>query len=181
MYTITLLKCSVNISKTDKVPRDKTVKNNSSMGIYMEMHKSAKVWATPMLQLILKNDKVSRSFKMIRQIIPQFTSKIWEGSQAESGWVSFRLNHYGRIAHWIRGFLDFKHILNACRVNALYWFEDLEDNTFESWVQHGGWWSLIQIKVRYIQSHNHHKVSAMHVLGFFLLCYYSVCRRSASR
>ena len=104
----------------------------------MEIHKSAKVWATPMLQLILKNDKVSRSFKMIRQIIPQFTSKIWEGSQAASGWVSFRLNHYGRIAHWIRGFLDFKHILKACRVNALYWFEDLEDNTFESWVQHGG-------------------------------------------
>ena len=114
------------------------------MGLYMEIHKSAKVWATPMLQLILKSDKVSRSFKMIRQIIPQFTSKIWEGSQAESGWVSFRLNHYGRIAQWIRRFLDFKHILNTCRVDALHRFENLEDNTFESWVQHGGgpWFGL---------------------------------------
>ena len=46
------------------------------MGLYMEIHKSAKVWTTPMVQLILKSDKVSRSFKMIGQIIPQFTSKI---------------------------------------------------------------------------------------------------------
>ena len=59
------------------------------MGLYEEIHKSAKVWATPMLQLILKSDKVSRSFKKIGRNIPQFTSKIWEGSPAESGWVSF--------------------------------------------------------------------------------------------
>ena len=44
----------------------------------MEIHKFAKVWATPILQLILKSDKVSRSFKIIGQIISQFTSKIWE-------------------------------------------------------------------------------------------------------
>ena len=31
------------------------------------------------------------------------------------------------------------------------------------------WWSLVRLKARYIQNHNHHKISAVHVLGFFTL------------
>ena len=46
----------------------------------IEIHQSAKVWTTPMLQLIFKSDKVSHSFKTIAQVVPQFTSKIWQGS-----------------------------------------------------------------------------------------------------
>ena len=35
------------------------------MRLYIDIHQSAKVWATPMLQLILKSDKVSRFLKWL--------------------------------------------------------------------------------------------------------------------
>ena len=87
VYTSTLLKCSANISKIDNVPKNKTVKR-LKRGLHIKIYQSAKVWATPRLQLILKSDRVSRFFKMVGQGVPQFTSKIWEGSWAESSWVS---------------------------------------------------------------------------------------------
>ena len=137
------------IFKTDNVPKNTFVKTVKK-GLHIEIYQSTKVLTTPMHQQILNsdfyldviesmdNDYGSFFFNMTGQVFTQVTAKIWEGSQAKSGWVSFRLNHYGRNGHWIKRFLDFKYILIACRVNALHGFKNIENNALESWLQHGG-------------------------------------------